>query len=378
MPSDAALDRARAAERSVRGLFGRRLAGLPGTHLAAVSNPARLQWSWNYWWQAHYLDALVDAGVRELRVANTCGALERADLAQRLLRSIRVRNVFRIHNDYYDDMAWLALAVNRLDRLDSDVRRQASRRSRAATRTLHSHLRAAESPDLGGGLFWNTTRQFKNVPATGPAAIAFAGGGDLLRARRLVGWAYDRLLDPHTGLFMDGIRIVDGGERLHAEIYTYNQGTMLGALLALGDDDDLARAGALVRAVHAHLTVPWDGTVILPTHGGGDGGLFTGITCRYLAQAAAHDALDEDARHLARDLVTATADALWQSRSEQTLASGERVSVFSTDPRQPAQTARPDCPLELSPQLQAWLAFEAAACLDPAPRSGPPGAVTGR
>ena len=62
--------RADEAARSVTRLFGQRLLFLPGTHIAAIVRPSgglkNLARPWHYWWQAHYVDCLVDTGRREL------------------------------------------------------------------------------------------------------------------------------------------------------------------------------------------------------------------------------------------------------------------------------------------------------------------------
>ncbi|MEO6998564.1 MAG: glycosyl hydrolase, partial [Terracoccus sp.] len=197
--------RAAEAERSVDLLFGTRLIGMPFTHLAQVAHPPPpfVGGSWNYWWQAHYLDAIVDAGLRRLRSGDHRGALEHVRLGNRLVATVRVRNVGRFTNRYYDDMAWLALAIERLRGLTGLVGGlRPPRRLQAADRALTTRLRTAMTADLGGGLFWNTTRDFKNVPATGPAALHLARSGDLEAARLLVEWVYARLLGPDTGLFL--------------------------------------------------------------------------------------------------------------------------------------------------------------------------------
>ncbi len=366
VPTDADT-RAAESERSVGILFGTRLVGMPFTHLAHVAHPSPsfVGGSWNYWWQAHYLDAIVDAGLRLLRSGDHRGALEHVALGNRLVATIRVRNVGRFTNRYYDDMAWLALAIDRLrlltDRLPSA---RSPRRLRVGDRALTARLRSAMTGDLGGGLFWNTARDFKNVPATGPAALHLARSGDLEAARLLVDWVYARLLAADTGLFLDGIRLTAGGEHVVTDVYTYNQGTVLGALLTLGDDTSLERAGRLVNAVAAHLTAPGVDRSPLVTHGGGDGGLFTGILVRYLALAAGHPSLDGEARSTAQRLVLDTCDGFWLGRDERTLPDGRRASVFSPDAARPAAEAQPPgLAIELSTQLQAWMTLEGAATL---------------
>lgn len=369
-PARTALDeRAAEAERSVSALFAGRLLGVPLTHLARVTRsrgggPRRfvsVAGSWNYWWQAHYLDAIVDAGLRALRCGDAQGASEHARQGDRLLATIRLRNGLRWVNAFYDDMAWLALASWRLEALHDEIGRgDRLRRLRSAGRDLTAQLRSAHTDDLGGGLFWNRDRDFKNSPATGPAALHLARLGETDEARRLVGWLYDRLWSPESGLVLDGIRLRGAEEVLVPDVWTYNQGTVLGALVTLGDDESLARAAALVAAVDAGLTVEVEGIRALRTHGGGDGGLFTGILARYLALAAAPGSrLGDEVRATARRLVLHTAGALWRARSSRPLGAVGTVSVF---PLEPGGSA-PRPPLELSPQLQAWTVLEAAATL---------------
>lgn len=340
MPTETVPDagtRAATAANSVTTAFGHRLLGLPGTHIASVRLPRPTVGPWHYWWQAHYLDCLLDAVERERN--NDDGAAHRRR-ARRLLPTIRLRNGGRWTNDYYDDMAWLALAAHR----SADV---------AGTRPLVNLgpvLDSAHTADLGGGLFWNVSRNFKNAPATGPAALYFARVGRREEAAQLVDWLYNTLLDPLTGLLLDGIR-VDG---LVRDIYTYNQGPALGALLALGDSLSLERASALVEAVSSGLVLP---SGALRTHGGGDGGLFTGILARYLALAAVSPALPASTRSTSRTLITTTADALWEGRRVREAGHRRRtVTVFPSAPG----TNDDGGPVELSTQLQAWMIFEAA------------------
>jgi predicted alpha-1,6-mannanase (GH76 family) len=361
--------RAASAEAAVTSQFTGRLLGVPGTHLAQVSHPAPpfVGGSWNYWWQAHYLDAVVDAGLRALRAGDREGADRRARLGHRLVGTIRVRNVLRFTNHLYDDMAWLALAVDRLRLLRAALDRPGTRRLRTAERVLTTQLRSAMTDDLGGGLFWSTRRDFKNTPATGPAALHLARLGDTAAARSLVDWLYDRLLDGERGLFLDGIRL-DGPartERMVTDVYTYNQGTVLGTLVTLGDATSLERATHLVAACRDHLTTagpPGSQGRPLRTHGDGDGGLFTGILVRYLALAAQHPGLAAETRSAATTLVDDTADALWWGHGPR--SDDDPRLVFSPDPVVPAAASQPPgSTVELSTQLQAWMTFEAQAVL---------------
>ncbi|MGN7252025.1 glycoside hydrolase family 76 protein [Arthrobacter sp. SAFR-014] len=388
-PAMAWAERADEAARSVTHLFGQRLFFLPGTHIAATVRPSgrieNLRRPWHYWWQAHYLDCLVDAGFRELGRAGR--PPEKFDggtrpsagqLASRLVTGIRLRNFLTFVNHYYDDMAWLALSTLRLERLAEESRRPSTRRQEKIRKSLTLQFDSASTDDLGGGTFWSTKRDFKNTPATAPVALYYARTGNTAKAQALLDWLDARLFDPTRGLYLDGIRIRSTGETtLEEAIYTYNQGPVLGALLELGGAANLERASTVVRAVAAHLTLP--GTtgnatgspapsLVLGCDGTGDGGLFTGILTRYLTLAANDRRLPQDVRTSAAGMVTDTAMALWAGR--RPIAAGERLArhgragepVFSFEPRRPAgDTYPPGAAVELSTQLQAWMALEAAA-----------------
>ena len=355
-------DRAATAAHAVTTRFGHRLLGLPLTHLARVADPAphRVVGPWHYWWQAHYLDAIVDAGLRALRQGDRETARRRAARGDRLLGTIRLRNVGRFTNLYYDDMAWLALAVGRLTLLHEALGRvRPRRRLRVAEVALTRQLRSAITDDLGGGAFWNTTRDFKNVPATAPVALHLARQGRTAEASTLVDWLYTRLLG-ERGLFLDGIRVETGVERVVPDIWSYNQGTVLGTLVTLGGAGSLYRAADLVHAVATELTWPSADGLVLRTHGGGDGGLFTGILVRYLALAAGEVRRAAGTRQLASAMVTQTADAFWAGRTEH--PAGEGTVTFPVDPLAPDIDPTGGV-VELSTQLQAWMTFEAAAAV---------------
>jgi predicted alpha-1,6-mannanase (GH76 family) len=93
---------------------------------------------------------------------------------------------------------------------------------------------------------------------------------------------------------------------------------------------------------------------VLPGCGTGDGGLFAGITARYLALVATDlpgDALEQrHARAVAGELVAASAHAAWANRSSP--ATG--LPRFGADWSTPAD----DPPGDLSVQLSAWMLLE--------------------
>ncbi|MBO0840019.1 MAG: hypothetical protein J2O49_04285, partial [Sciscionella sp.] len=93
--------RARMAEHAVRTRHVRQPYGIPGTALGLIAWPPSVRHRiahdpWNYWWQAHLLDCLVDAQVRDPQPA-------RLKQITRQMRGHRLRNTGRWINDYYDD-----------------------------------------------------------------------------------------------------------------------------------------------------------------------------------------------------------------------------------------------------------------------------------
>jgi len=350
------------AERTVLDRFVRRVWGVPGTALGVNSRPAKVLHrsflAWNYWWQAHLLDCLVDA---ELRAP----ADRRRALIRRLIRGIHLRNLGRWTNAYYDDMAWLALALERADRRLGLGRPP-------VVRLLARQLLTAWSGELGGGIPWRRGDEFKNAPANGPAAILLARTGFLDRAVTTVDWIDARLRDPRTGLIRDGAwpGVPEGTDaiRIETPIYTYNQGVVLGAEVELAvrsvsGPPHADRVNRLVDAVGDRLSA--DG--VLTGHAGGDSGLFTGILARYLALVARSlPAVSDEAvraRERAAELVRASADAAWANA----VSVGDRRCFGPDWTRRalpPARGARAGPERDLSVQLSGWMLLEAAAALD--------------
>jgi predicted alpha-1,6-mannanase (GH76 family) len=359
--------RAAVAERAVLARHLRRVWALPGTRLGVASWPQsvghRLHGHWNYWWQAHLLDCLVDAQERQPNPG-------RAGTVRKLVRGVHLRNFGSWTNDYYDDIAWLGLALMRAR--DCEGVPIAGAMTRIA-----AQLREGWTDHGGGGIWWRRKDTFKNVPANGPAAILFArwatrGGerADRQRARSMTEWMSQVLVDPGTGLLWDGVYVEqDGSIRdVVKVIYTYCQGVYLGACVELAEGDTsgvwVERAERTIGAVAAHLN---DDTV-LRGRGGGDGGLFAGILARYLAQAALRlPALGaQAAAATARGLVLGSAAAAWRNR-----ALARSGPLFGPEWSQPAQVPRSPAQRrverDLSVQLSGWMVLEAAALLERSP-----------
>lgn len=376
--------RADLAYQAVYERHASRLWGIPRTTLGIIAWPPttrdRLFVRWHYWWQAHYIDNLIDAAVRRPTTS-------RIHAIRRHLRAMRIRNISRLSaNNYYDDKAWLALALQRAaNEPKINAKLNADRDLEPLVENIFEGV-----DSLTGVLPWRTNETFYNVPTNGPAAILAARNGDIETAERLVDWTFDNLIN-EDGLVMDGIHMRMAGPEPVTALHPYCQGVMLGACVELararrraagvGDEEvsdvgvkEITRIHGLLRAIENHMT-DHDGAINVRT-GGGDGGLFNGILARYLSLVV--ECLPTPGRHgtesvaIARRIVLATAEQVWRFRLEV-----DGLPVFSADWTKDATmpqagglvgatiagaVASSDiAERDLSVQLSGWMLMEAAA-----------------
>ncbi|MGX6968525.1 glycoside hydrolase family 76 protein [Corynebacterium sp. c7Ub_26] len=378
--------RADLAEDAIHERHARRVWGLPGTNLAVVSWPAltrdKFFLRWHYWWQAHYLDCLVDAASRR-------PLKSRSRRISRTMRGIRLRNGAPLtKNRYYDDKSWLALALDRAEGLGH------GHQARSLKDLQQNIIDGVDS--LTGVVPWRVGEAFYNVPTNGPAAIMMARMGRVDEAEALTDWMFENLIN-QDGLLIDGIRMKMDGPEPSTAVYAYNQGVALGACVEIaqrrreevGITDDPSSAGAhagsdvamssitrvhnLVHAIAVNLATD---TGVIKGSGSGDGGLFRGILVRYLALVATDlpddQKLSRATKRLAAKLVVSTADAVWDQRLEV-----NGLPVFSADWTRQAEIPRSGGRIagssgravagseiaerDLSVQLSGWRAIEAAA-----------------
>lgn len=353
------------AESAIVSRHLRMLWGCPGTELGVVGWPAttreRVFFSWHYWWQAHLLDCAVDA-------ANRVPTPARRRRIAAIARAHRLRNITGWTNRYYDDMAWLAIALERAERT------QELTAARRGLSILEDKLYSAWDPDVGGGIPWRVKADFYNAPANGPAGIALLRLGRVERAQEMADWLDATLRDPESGLILDGIHLPSG--EIERPVYSYCQGVVLGleTELAVRTDDErhVDRVVGLLAAVEEQLTH----RLVIVGGGGGDGGLFNGILARYLAVAAlmlpGESKTVETARRCAAAIVKASATAAWANRLDV-----EGEPLFGHDWNKPARlpggtagagkftpggsvTASAVPERDLSVQLSGWMLMEAA------------------
>jgi predicted alpha-1,6-mannanase (GH76 family) len=210
------------------------------------------------------------------------------------VRGILRRNGGRIVNRYYDDMAWMAIALLRAEQV-------AGADTAALVRELWADIRAGWD-DRHGGIVWrrDDPRPYTNAPANAPSAILaarlhrrYGDPADLDWARRIAGWLQDTLVDPGSGLVWDGIHPMEGHVP-DRTLWTYNQGTVVGAevqlWLATGDRTHLDRARRTAAAAVGRFSDP-----VFPAEGTGDASVFKGILARYLGDLVKADPDPDDA-----------------------------------------------------------------------------------
>lgn len=340
-------ERAAAAQRSlVDGYWNER------TDLFDLKRPADPdERQFHYWWQAHAIDVLVDGFERSGERA----ALERAE---RLWRGVQRRNGGPT-NDYYDDMLWMAIALQRLER------HVGSAGLRGSVETLWRDVRRGWNDEQGGGIAWRKTQlDYKNAPANAPAVIVGARlyearhrRRDLEFALRVDDWLTRHLVDPDTGFVWDGVNRKGDGRTDKGWAFSYNQGVRIGAGLALFEatDDERHRAAA-ARTFEAARARLCDEQGVLRERGDGDGALFKGILVRYATDLALRP--DVDVAAAARAFVLRQAEALW-SHTEGDREHDDTALAFSSNWRD--GSGRRD---ELAAQLSAVMLLECAARLE--------------
>ncbi|KAA3438773.1 glycoside hydrolase family 76 protein [Rufibacter hautae] len=237
--------------------------------------------NFNYWWNAHALDALVDAYQRT----------EEAVYVQRmksLLNGIKDKNNGALPNEFYDDMEWLALSSLRAYDATKDPA------FLEATTLLWQDIKTGLNANQGGGIAWKKTQlDYKNTPANAPAIILASRlyqlqkkQEDLDLAKTLYTWLKSTLVDPSTGIVWDGINRTGNGQVDKNWIFTYNQGVFIGAaeelFKATGDQAYLTDAVRTANSTINSTELAPGG--LLRSENQGDGGLFKGILVRYLAR----------------------------------------------------------------------------------------------
>ncbi|MDR0796597.1 MAG: AGE family epimerase/isomerase [Tannerella sp.] len=277
-------------------------------------------WGGHYWPQAHALDVLVDAYVRS-------GDDFYKSHFEAWLTGVRTANGNKWANNYIDDMEWIGLASLRAYQATGITAFLTTCREVWDGTTVDMEdnnaafgIKRAWTDAGEGGIFWESrrNRHSKNACSNGPAAIlaarlyqAFGEKEDLEWAKRIYAWEKQYLFSPDSGAVYDNLNTRTGV--INRRIYTYNQGTFLGAAVELykitGEKSYLDDA---IQAANYTLKSMIDtGHNLLKREGSGDGGLFKGIFIRYFAQLILSDGLSNDIRNRYVDFLKYNGETLW-------------------------------------------------------------------
>lgn len=196
-------------------------------------------------------------------------------------------------NDFTDDTGWWALAWISAYDLTGDARYL-----QTAQRDV-DFMWATYDDVCGGGIWWTVDREYKNaisnelfVQAAAKLALRLGDGGAGYLERALSVWNWFEA----SGMINDDLLVNDG---LYAATcrnngdttWTYNQGVLLGGLVALaratGDDTHLQRARELADASTNSEALHVDGVLTEPCEQTGcdvNGPSFKGIYVRNLGE----------------------------------------------------------------------------------------------
>ncbi len=196
-------------------------------------------------------------------------------------------------NDFTDDTAWWALAWISAYDLTGDARYlQTARRGVDFMWSTHDDV-------CGGGIWWTVRRGYKNaisnelfVQAAAELAVRLGDGGSEYLQRALTVWNWFEA----SGMINEDLLVNDGLYSATCRnngdtTWTYNQGVVLGGLVALfratGDESYLARARQLADASTASESLHVDGVLTEPCEPTGcdvNGPSFKGIYVRNLGE----------------------------------------------------------------------------------------------
>ncbi len=167
---------------------------------------------------------------------------------------------------YYDDNAWIAIALLEAYELTRDPKDLS-----LATDAYNFALSGEDPTTADGGIYWHEDQtKSKNACSSGPAMLAAlslyritADPKHLATAKRLYAWTRAHLQDT-DGLVFDAISIPSG--KINAAKYTYNSATLLHTACLLyqitHEKPYLDEAERIARAAESHFIRKEDGLFV--------------------------------------------------------------------------------------------------------------------
>lgn len=261
--------------------------------------------AFHYWIQAQMVDSITDAYIRT-------GDLNYAQQAKDLILAVRKKNSNHLTNDFYDDMGWMACAMAKLYDATGD--------EDLWNDLLLLYEVIMDSWHYNGGIAWSKdTMHYRNSPANGPACIlacrlySITGEQKYLdMALQIFEWWDATLIDHESGLVWDGLNR-EGDQKIDKNWkFTYCQGVYIGSCVELYKllNDSTYLDKALLTADYTLGNLIDKKSGVLQEEGGGDGGAFKGIFCRYLVTLIK---ATEQNRQKYVDFLVMNAETMWSN-----------------------------------------------------------------
>ncbi len=208
----------------------------------------------------------------------------------------------------YDDMMWWVMALARAHELTGN------RTYLQKAVEGFNHVWEGSYDPVAGGMFWDFKHSGKNACINYPTVIAamrlYKITGDttyFAKAKQVYAWSRANLFNPENG------RVADhkiGNNRPGYEDYTYNQGTCIGAAVALykGTKDAHYLADAKLAADYTKNRMSQNG--ILPAEGDfNEQGILKAIFAHYIRQL-----IDEMGQEQYRPWIRSNIELGWKNR----------------------------------------------------------------
>ncbi|OJV45325.1 MAG: glycosyl hydrolase family 76 [Bacteroidales bacterium 36-12] len=266
-----------------------------------------INFTFQYWPQAHALDVLVDAYIRTDNVVYL-------NYFDKWFEGVKKKNGNTFYNEYYDDMEWNALALLRTYKVTNDVK------YRDAAVQIWNYIVVGWNENAGGGITWKKGMEYsKNACSNGPACILAARlyqefGDEQYKewAVNIYNWLKSTLVNTQNGMVYDNINSTTG-EINKNWIFTYNQGTYIGSAVELFKIfNEKAYLNDAVLAANYTISSLVENS-ILKSEGTGDGGLFKGIFVRYFTELIQQPRLDKSDKDKYIVFLKHNAETLWEN-----------------------------------------------------------------
>ena len=322
----------------------------------------------HYWPQAHAMDVIVDAYMRT-------GDKKYLDMyplwwkgAPKFNFAGRKEDAW--WNPFVDDMEWMVLTQIRMYESTSD-KKYLKKAMQMYDDWIWTQWGPEDEAPWYGGITWKTdVEKSKNACSNGPAAIIAARLYNfydeagmkvkkpreqyLAEAKKIYHWLKNTLFQP-SGAVADNM--ARNGEINRKWIFTYNQGTFLGAAHELykitGDKQYLADAVKAAEYVMDHMS---GNRGVLGNATEGDGGLFHGIFFRYFVKLINDETLDMATRRKFHAYLTHLATVMAEHGvNKNTMLYGGRWWKAPAD----------HAPVGLTPHVTGCMLMEAMCVLKP-------------